>query len=234
MPESDDFLKEDREFVVPGDQIIKSMDYLPGRNCFRDGDSLVAKKIGLVSIDKRVVSVIPLNTTYLPQEGDMVICQVVGIESNGWALDIHSIGEAFLPLSGVREFIEKNRTDLSKYHSIGDLLYAKVSSVEGIENTYMTMKDRNARKLEEGQIVEINPAKIPRLIGRKGSMVNLIKDKTGCRIHIGQNGLVWLRGENEPLAIQAVNMVEKEAHSEGLTDKVGELLEKEQKKEERE
>jgi len=56
-------------------------------------------------------------------------------------------------------------------------------------------------------------------------MVNMIKDKTGTRINIGQNGLIWIDGGNEELVIKCINLIEKEAHKSGLTDKVSKLLE---------
>jgi exosome complex RNA-binding protein Rrp4 len=43
---------------------------------------------------------------------------------------------------------------------------------------------------------------------------------------VGQNGLVWLEGENEDLAIEAINVVENESYIEGLTDRVSGLLDK--------
>ena len=57
-------------------------------------------------------------------------------------------------------------------------------------------------------------------------MISLIKGKTGCRISVGQNGVVWLEGENEDLAIEAINLVSNESYIDGLTDRVSGLLEK--------
>ena len=56
-----EMLKNERDFVVPGDEIVKSMDYLPGKYTFREGDSIFAKRLGVVSMSGRVVSVIPLS-----------------------------------------------------------------------------------------------------------------------------------------------------------------------------
>ena len=58
-------------------------------------------------------------------------------------------------------------------------------------------------------------------------MIELIKNKTGCHIIVGQNGVVWLKGDNEVLATKAVLMIEREAHVKGLTDIVTKLLEAE-------
>jgi len=218
--------KKEREFVIPGDELVKGMDYLPGRNCFRKGESILAKKIGLVSISGRVISVIPLNEVYIPKTGDMVVGEVIEIHSNGWVVDIQSLIEAYLPLSGVREFIDTSKDDLSRYYSVGDVIYAKVT-VANQNTVHLSMDDSRSRKFRSGRVIEVNPAKIPRLIGKQGSMISLIKTKTGCRISAGQNGLVWLEGENEDLAIRAIQLVETESYREGLTDRVSSFLEKE-------
>lgn len=77
-------------------------------------------------------------------------------------------------------------------------------------------------KFRGGIIVDITPTKVPRLIGKKGSMINMIKDKTNCKIIVGQNGLVWVKGEEdmEQLTKDIIHMIEAEAHTSGLTNKV--------------
>ena len=222
---------KDRDFVVPGDEIVKSMDYLPGKNCFREGDSIFAKRLGVVSIENRVISVIPLSGVYIPRTGDMVIGEVEDIQSNGWIVNINSPSSVFLPLSGVREFIDTSKTDLSNVYNVRDIIYAKVSSVNSMESIHISMQDIRSRKFRGGRIVKIGPAKVPRLIGKQGSMINLIKTNTECKISVGQNGIVWLYGEKEDLAIKAINMIEEESYINGLTDKISELLGASEKKE---
>jgi len=218
-------LKNDRDFVIPGDKLVETIDYLPGKNCFREGDSIIAKKIGLVSVNGRVVSVIPLNEVYVAKAGDMVIGEITEIQSNGWVVNIDATVEAYMPLSGVREFIDTNKTELSRYYATGDVIYAKISMANH-STVHVSMDDSRARKFRSGRIIKFNPAKVPRLIGKQGSMISLIKGKTGCRISVGQNGVVWLEGENEDLAISAINLVKDESYIEGLTDRVSELLDK--------
>ena len=219
----EELLKKDRELVIPGDEIIRSMDYLPGKNAFRDGDSIYAKKLGLVSVNRRVISVIPLSGVYIPKAGDMVMGEVIDIQNNGWVIDIKSVNEGFLPLSGVREFVDTSKTDMSKIYGLGDVVYAKISASSS-NSVYLTMQDTRSRKLRSGRVVRMSPAKVPRLIGKEGSMIKLIKDKTGCRISIGQNGLVWFEGEKEDSVIDAIKLIERESVTDGLTDKISNLL----------
>ncbi len=222
-PGKENMLKKEREFVVPGEKLVESMDYLPGKNCYRRGDSIFAMKIGFLSVSGRVVSVVALNEVYVAKAGDMIIGEVKEIQSNGWVIDIGSTTEAFLPLSGVKEFIDTTKTDLSKYYTVGDVLYAKISS-SGFNSIHISMDDSRARKFRTGRIIKFNAAKVPRLIGKQGSMISLIKTRTGCRISVGQNGIVWLEGDNENKALEAIKLVEDNAHVEGLTDRVSAFL----------
>ena len=222
----EELLRKEREFLIPGEKIVESMNYLPGKNCFREGNSIYAKRIGLLSVTNRVVSIIPLNSVYMPKVGDMVIAEVEDIQSNGWILDIKSPSYAYLPLSGIREFIDTSKTDLSKVYDIGDALYVKIVSANSSGSIHVAMTDSRCRKFTGGIIISINPAKVPRLIGRQGSMINLIKEKTKCKISVGQNGIIWLQGEYEDIAVQAIKLVEEEAVVEGLTDKIAAFLTK--------
>ncbi len=123
------------------------------------------------------------------------------------------------------------KTDLRKIFDIGDIIYAKIKAYNEINQIDLTTKGmpfKGGPLRGGGQIVEITPSKVPRLIGKGGSMINLIKKLTGTRIIVGQNGWVWVSGRNEELerlAIEAVLKVDRESHTRGgLTDRVKELL----------
>jgi len=81
---------------------------------------------------------------------------------------------------------------LTKYFDIGDYVMAKIINVTSQKLVDVTMKGPGLRKLKGGRIIQVNPYKVPRIIGKAGSMVTMIKDATGCRILVGQNGLVWI------------------------------------------
>lgn len=218
-----ELLKKERELVLPGEAIVSSLDYLPGKNCFREGNAISSKKVGVVAIANRVISVIPLNAVYMPRVGDMVIGQVVDITSNGWIIDIKAPYEAYLPLSGIREFVDTTKTDLSRIFAKDDLVYAKVA-IATPYTLHVSLLDLKARKLRGGRILPINPAKVPRLIGKEGSMITMIKDRAGCRISVGQNGLVWVEGGNDALVLKAIELIENEPFAEGLTERIDKLL----------
>jgi exosome complex component RRP4 len=217
-------VRRDKEIVLPGSRIVESMDYLPGRNCYRDGNCIYSKRLGVVYYKGRVIDVVPLSGKYMPEMDDMVIGKVAEVQYSGWIVDINSPYKAFLPLSGVRGFIEPSRTDISKIYGVGDLIYALVSEVTPLKDVRLSMKDPSTRKFESGRIIRISPVKVPRVIGKQGSMINMIKDRTGCRISVGQNGTIWLQGEKENLATRAIMEIEENSQIPGLTDHISKLL----------
>ncbi len=222
--------KEDSKLVVPGEEIVSGLDYLVGAGTYRKGDKIYAKVIGLAKTSGRVVFVIPLNGIYMPKRGDYVIGEISYVSFSNWKVEINSPYDATLPISEIEEFVEKS-ADLSKYFKVGDLIFAGVVSVTEGKIVQLTMKDSKARKLYGGKVVNITPTKVPRLIGKAGTMINMIKDKTKCIISVGQNGRVWMKGEKENLATDAIALIDKFSHVNGLTDKVSEFLEKGDKNE---
>jgi exosome complex component RRP4 len=83
-------------------------------------------------------------------------------------------------------------------------------------------------KIKGGQIINVEPSKVPRIIGKKGSMISLLKKFTKCRIFVGQNGRIWLDGDEDGIqkVIDTIKMIENEALSYGLTNKIEDLLKK--------
>ncbi|MBS3143521.1 RNA-binding protein [Candidatus Woesearchaeota archaeon] len=220
-------LFKDKDLVVPGDILAEGMDYLPSGGCVRKKDKIVADHLGLVSLNKRFVNVIPLTGNYIPKIGDTVIAEVVDMGFNGWYLNVGGPYEASLMLKDVSEFIEKD-SDLSQFYNFGDLIIAKVSRVTRYSNINLTTKGPGLRNIKGGKVISVTPSKVPRIIGKQGSMVQLLKEKTNCKIVVGQNGKIWIEGNdsNDELKVtEAILMIEHESHTDGLTDKIKAFLE---------
>ena len=115
---------------------------------------------------------------------------------------------------------------------IGDMVVAKIKDVNR-KAVYLTMKLRGLGRIDEGMIMQVNPNKVPRIIGKEGSMISLIKDETGCMVTVGQNGLVWIKGndvESELFAKRAINFVAEKSFISGLTEELKKWFDREKKK----
>jgi exosome complex component RRP4 len=219
---------KDKEIIVPGETVAEGMDFVPALGTFREGNKIIASRLGLLNVDGRLIKLIPLAGKYLPKRGDVIIGQVVDITLNGWKVEINSAYSAMLSLKDATSQFIARGADLTRYFNFNDYIVSKIINVTSQNLVDLTMKGPGLNKLPEGRIITVNPNKVPRIIGKAGSMVSLIKQSTGCRITVGQNGVVWIQGEpkKEILAVETIRKIEAEAHMTGLTDRIKEFLQK--------
>ncbi|MBW6461976.1 MAG: exosome complex protein Rrp4 [DPANN group archaeon] len=221
-------IEQSNKIVLPGDILVESIDFLTGYGTYRDGKTIYSKILGILRKKEHVISIIPLSGPYSPKPNDFIIGEVAYVGYSNWKVNFGHPNDATLPMSGVPEFIE-NGADLSKYYKRGDLLFAPIDSVTKNMIIQITMKDKRARKLFGGKIISISSSKVPRVIGKDGTMIAQIKNKTGCVINVSQNGRIWIKGDNEPLATKTIKMVEKLSHKKGLTEIISKYLDEELK-----
>lgn len=193
------------KIVMPG-QIVNER---PVRMAYAytDGQKTYATVVSMQSPEGKII---PLEGPYEPLAEDYIVGFVSDVRFAGYSIDI---GTAYPASMSSRDTREK--------FSLGDIMLAKIISVDEVKN--MDLAD--ARKLLGGRIEKISPVKVPRLIGKKNSMITMIADMTACQIVVGRNGYVFISHKgNHALAKEAVEMIEREAHTTGLTDRVGAYL----------
>ena len=226
---------EKKQLVTPG-ELLAEGDYVAGDNTYAEGNKIYASRIGLVDSDNKKVDVVALRAFYVPKVGDIVIGAVIEVGFNGWTIDIKSPFTALLRASDVlsRPFKPQN-DELSQVLNAGDLIVAKIASYDRAHDPQLTVGEPGLGKITRGQIMRVTPTKIPRVIGRKGSMISMIKQETGCQIILGVNGVILVTGKNpedEELAMMAIRKIDEESHTSGLTDRITQLLKEEKAKRE--
>lgn len=218
--------KTRKEIVVPGEVIATGDDFLPGDWTHKVGNDVVATRLGIVEKQDRLVKIIPISGVYIPRRGNTVIGEIKDLAMSGWMVEIGGPYSAFLPLRECPGFIEES--EMENVYGIGDLIVTKINDVKRTSvDLTMKQRDKGLGKIRDGMIVRVNPHRVPRLIGKEGSMISLIKDATGANITVGQNGLVWIKGDNiesQLFAKKAVEFVIENTISDGLTEKVEKWL----------
>ena len=181
--------------------------------------------MGIKNVSPVGVSVIPLWGQYMPSAGDFVIGIVNDIGPSNWMIDINAPYPAPLHVSEVPWKVEFG--DTSRFLNIGNVVLLKILSVDESKKIQVTMNDSGLRKVEGGLLVEIAHSKVSRVIGKSGSMIQLLKSASGCRIFVGQNGRIWIDGEEDRAAVvaDAIKMIEEKAQARDLTEKVKKYLE---------
>lgn len=218
-----------RKYVIPGDVVTKGP-FRPEQNVILEGAEIISTTIGISEIYDDSVKVIPLTGKYIPKINDLIIGKVLSHTSLSWELDINSCYVGFLPAQDVfgRDF-SAHADELTSKLNAGDLVAARIANFDRTRDPLVTIADRDLGKIDSGDLVTISPSKVPRLIGKRGTMIQAIEMATNAAITIGQNGWVVVSCESpEGLlkAKKAIQMVNEKAHIANLTDQVKEMLEK--------
>jgi exosome complex component RRP4 len=152
----------------------------------------------------------PLENPYKPYVGDIVVGMVVDVRHAGYEVDLNLPDGGFIPTRDTRISLQ-----------LGDFVVCKIKSVNEVGDVDLG----EVKRLPKGKVVDFPPAKVPRLIGRKSSMLTLLKENTGGDILVGNNGYVWVsENNNMPLLLKAIDTIDRKAHTSGLTDRIAKLL----------
>lgn len=195
-------MTEERNIVVPGDKVSGSA----MSNVYKFNNETYSAVYGLMTKKDDFVKIVPLKGIYMPEIGDYIVGIITDVKYGGYVIDLNSPYTAFLPSR--REY------------NHGDILFAKVGNVDEVKSVSLI----DEKQLFEGELIDVLPVKVPRVIGKKDSMINMIKEATSCLIFVGRNGRIWVKGDNYAKAVEAIKFVEENAHTSGLTEKVMELL----------
>jgi len=223
--QSSDSRESVREVVVPG-ELLAISSKKAGIGTYSEGGKIFASQLGIKTVRPDSISVVPLAGQYIPVTGDLVVGKIVDVGASNWLVDINSPYPSPLHVNEVPWRVEFGET--RKFMSVGDIVLLMIVGVDETKRIRVSMQEHGLRKLTGGMVMEVSPSKVPRVIGKNGSMIQMLKNMTNCRIYVGQNGRIWIDGELDSIvrAVQAIKMIEDEAHSQGLTEKVKALLER--------
>ena len=187
--------------VIPGDLLLDK----PIRNPYtyiKEGKTY-ASVVGM--FDEQQSKFMPIKASYLPSLGDSVIGIIEEEKVIGYGVNL------FSPYHGLL-----SSKTLRTTFNVGDIVLAEVSEISEVKDIWLS----RPMKLVGGEIIDVSPVKISRIIGKHSSMLNIIKLGTGCEIIVGKNGLIWIKGENRAKAIETIEKIVREAHTSGLTERI--------------
>lgn len=207
--------------VVPGEEVGTGT---PGDNVYEENGTLYSEVYGF-RMDGRKVSVIPVKGTYVPKEGDQIVGIVTDVSHSTWTVDINSPYTPVLHISRVEKNLDQGQ--LKKYMDIGDAMRTVIDEVDREKSAELSLKCHRCGPLEEGRIVTIEPTRVSRVIGRDGNMVGMIRSEADVDVFVGNNGRIWIHGdeEDEDLAAATVEFIAEHAHEKNLTDRVKQFME---------
>jgi exosome complex component RRP4 len=214
---------EPKVLVLPGDE-IPDRGLQPGFGTYRVGKRIFVSVTGYATWREPFVRVVPFAGRYVPKPHDVIVGIVQDVQKTFYLLDIDASRWAPLHTSGTPW--EPGPGELDQYLRIGDAVLVAVENLDATGKIGVTMKGDDLGKLSGGTILTISPAKIPRVIGKGGSMIHTITRLTGTRVAVGQNGRIWVDGPPEGIGRvrECLRIIEEEGQRSGLTERIEEFL----------
>ena len=200
----------EKKVVIPGELVTEERIKL-GSHVFVENGKVYSDALGLVYENREIASVIPLKGKYSPHRGDLVVGIVNSEKFSGYSIDLGLVNSSYISKDLVRDRLQRGTVISAKIAEVDEMGEAKLDEV---------------RVFYGGEILSISPVKVPRVIGKEGSMLNTLKDGTGSNLLVGRNGWIWAKGGDTDLLSKAINLIDEEAHLSNLTNKVGEFLTK--------
>ena len=218
---------KNNDIVVPGD-IIAEGNYEVISGAYRIGRKIIADVIGVLYIREGKIKVVPVEGSYYPTVGDKVIGKVVDYSIVSWSIDIRAPYLARLDANDYfKKPIDPSRFNIKDALDIGDIIFAEVAVAERASNVQLVANKKGLGKLTGGTLIEVNPKKIPRILGKGRVMLNTIIKLTGAKITVGNNGYIWISAPDrkvETVVIDAIKKIERESHVPGLTDRIKKFI----------
>jgi exosome complex component RRP4 len=202
-----DQMEETKKLYLPGDE-IKEKITSNGIATRVENGKVYANVIGVVSNN----TFKPFELAYSANINDLIVGIVYDKKPNVIFVDTGTSYTGIIQAKTLRTEIRQ-----------GNIISARVAK---IEESDILLTDVVVLNKKPGIIFNIPPSKVPRIIGRDATMINIIKRTTKCDIIVGMNGMIWVTGDNIIKAKKAIDFITTRAHLEGLTAKVEEMLKK--------
>ncbi len=200
--------KRQKKIVIPGDLVTEERKMI-GQHVFVENGKVYADALGITYPESSTAYVVPLHGKYFPVRDDLIVGIISGETFNSYIVDINSIYHSFISKDDVRYELRR-----------GSVISAIIRDVNEINEAGL----EDIRVFYGGEVIEVSPAKVPRIIGKNGSMLKVLMDGSDSNLIVGRNGWVWAKGGNVPLFIEAVELIERESHLSNLTNRVAAFL----------
>lgn len=202
---------------------LKGDIYLPG-DFLREGKVPPGKELVVYEKDGRLYAAVPLmmdeagniislEAVYKSKVGDPIVGVVVDTRGPNYVVDI-GVGANCMILS------KMEKVKLRK----GDVVFGRIVRLE-YPNTVIL--GNVVKLIGNGVVVDVPPAKVPRIIGKKSSMLRLLKEGLNVKMFVGANGYIWIDGEGDNVveAVRIIKFIVIASHLGGLTERVQRMIE---------
>ena len=137
---------KNKEIAVPGEVLAEGMGFVPSKGIRRVKDNLIAEQLGMISVEGKVIKLIPLTGAYIPKIGDKIIAKVIDVLMTGWRMETRSPYSAVLSMKDASSDFIQRGADLTQYFALGDYVLTKIVNVTSQKLVDVSMKGPGLRK----------------------------------------------------------------------------------------
>ena len=198
--------------VTPGMAIGPSAGIRVGSGALAQNDTIIATRLGWVKEFNNTVSVDPINSAYMPRSGDLIVATVAEVRNNLWFMNINGPFQGLLPMSLAPWKVEFGAA--RQHMGIGDVVLARVQEVDECHNVVLTMKGVGLRRLSQGAVIDVPVNHLDRIRGEANANLDRMKETSDCRIIVGENGRVWVDGDDNGIdwVREALDIAKQHGH----------------------
>ncbi len=210
--------------VTPGEVVEASPGTRAGIGTLSQNGNIIATRVGWAKEYNGVISIDPINASYMPRSGDLVIGIIESVRNNLWFADVKGPFNGLLPMSLAPWKVEFGAA--REHMDIGDVMLARVQEVDEAHNIVLTMKGVGLRKIKEGVVSEIAVNNISKLRGENNSILNSIKEYTDCRIIVAENGRIWIDGDSENISTvkEIIDILNSDGHKDDFENSLSSIV----------
>ena len=132
--------------VTPGEVIETSLEMRSGVGITYENNQYISTRIGWLRENNGTLSVDPIQGSYMPRSGDLVIGYIEAVRNNLWFAEINGAFNGLLPMSLAPWKVEFGAA--RQHMDIGDVIIARVQEVDESHSVVLTMKGVGLRKLK--------------------------------------------------------------------------------------
>eukprot|EP01083_Nonionella_stella_P034333 93982_1 len=194
-------------YVHPGEVIIPEQGFLRGHGTMVEAGNLVSVVSGFVEKTNKLISVIPLNSRYRGDVGDVVVGRIAEVGDKRWKVDLHGMQHSVLQLSSIhlpggaqRRRTAEDALQMRDFFVEGDLISAEVQKIYRDDSIALHTRSTKYGKLMGGCFISV-----PQSLVRRAKQ-HFIALKCGVDIILGNNGYIWItnsKSEEEKRSLSA-------------------------------
>ncbi|KAF4550535.1 Exosome complex component rrp4-like protein [Elsinoe fawcettii] len=185
--------------------------------------AILSSLLGVPQRTNRLLSILPLRSSYTPEIGDLIIGRIVEVQSRRFKVHISAPLLGNLPLSSInlpggilRKRTAVDELNMRNFFEEGDVLVAEVQTLFGDGSAGLHTRSLRYGKLRNGVVVEVGGARGTGVKRGRRQVFDLQTERGEVQVVVGVNGVVHVGVKGLEQGREGTGVGERGELSEGV------------------